>query len=193
MGEALEDEDEEIAVADIPCASCGCDVHLTSEIFLARVVSPHMQEGKLIHTDLLTASGNYAHSPLFFDFDCWEELAEALAERCEDVPPISDENGLLLCDYCESDILPNEAVVLVHFGELHWSSRRPNCADTKTFAVLDDGKHLCTACLHLLNEIADTPLWEDVTPIPDRPTCADGLFSRCWRYGDCDCEKGTRT
>lgn len=188
-----EDEDEEgygFAVPGLYCAQCESHIHLMEEIFFLRIVRPYIVDGNLTHFDILDDQGLPTYEPAFFDFGCWEEEQEHLTEIQEDIPPVPDPLGILLCDVCHSDILPGESVGLLHFGEMHWSDRSPNNQNTPTFKAMDEGKHICITCIcHLDNNRTD-PLWpQEIEPVPGVQVCVEGVFERCWRHGNCTCLK----
>ena len=183
-----EDDELELAETDIHCTQCEDPLHLTEEVFLLRIIRPYVEEGRHVHEDVLDGNGNFKHPPAFFCFTCWEEEQENLETIQEDVPPVADPRGILLCDICRSDILEEESVALLQFGELHLSQRAPNHKHSPTFVELDSGKHICTACLTHLEDTRTDPIWsEDIEPTPNVSVCIEGIFSRCWRYGTCTC------
>lgn len=187
--EDIEEEEESLEEpTDCYCAQCTNELEMVEEVFLLRIVQPYIIDGKLQHNDVLTQSGEYKYAPAFFCFDCLEEVLEELREVQEDAPPTADKQGILLCDICESDILPGELVGLTQFGELHWSERAPNGQYSPTFVDMDDEKHICICCLHLMEGERAEPLWPDgIEPVPEFTACEEGLFARCWRYGNCGC------
>jgi len=183
-----EEEDESLEPTGCYCGQCSNELEMVEEVFLLRVVQPYMVDGKLQHNDVLTHEGEFKYEPSFFCFDCCEEVLEELREMQEDSPPISDPHGILLCDICESDILQGELVGLAQFGEIHWSERAPNGRYSPVFVDMNDEKHICISCLHFMEGERDKPLWPaGVEPVPGFEACEDGLFTRCWRYGNCQC------
>lgn len=192
---ALDDEDDEVEntiESGACCAQCEDPIHLADEIFLLRVVRPFLVNGELKHFDVLEPNGEFTYEPAFFDFGCWEEEQENLETIQEDIPPVPDEEGMLLCDICRSDIRQGECVGLLNFGEMQWSERSPNNQHTFVFAPLDEGKHICTACLAHLDNERTNPIWpQDIEPVPGADICVEGVFTRCWRYGNCTCPHKT--
>lgn len=185
-----ESEDDELLLppAGKQCKECGNDIRLTDEVFLFKVVQAYYTQGKLQYADVLNGDGDYKHEPLFFDFSCWEEQEEELATIQEDVPPVHDHSGLLLCDICRSDIREGEALGLLYFGEIQVSERMPNNETTPVFVPMGDAKHICLACIYHLDNNKDEPYWpEDIEPVPGVDVCVEGIFERCWRYGNCAC------
>ena len=192
MAESLIDEDEDTELLDTPtdlrCVQCGDVIHLTEEIFLLRIVLPFSTASGLMQYDVLNDRGDYKYEPAFFCFSCWEEENEDLQEKQEDVPPVRDSLGVISCDVCHSDVRQGELVGLVEFGELHWSTRSPNFRHTHTFDSLSNDKHICIACIHHLDTSRLQPLWPgEIEPTPGVAVCTEGIFERCWRYGNCTC------
>jgi hypothetical protein len=161
---------------------------MVEEVFLLRIVQPFVDGGHVLHKDVLKHNGDFKYTPSFYCFDCWEEIIEEQREAQEDAPPIPDAAGIILCDICESDVLPGELVGLAQFGEIHWSDRAPNGRHSPVFVDMGDDKHICLGCLHLMEGERTEPLWPNgIEPIPDFEVCEEGLFARCWRYGNCTC------
>jgi hypothetical protein len=188
--DAQEDEDEEDeeeeAGSGACCKHCGCELAMAEEVFLARVMKTTAAPPYLVELD--PTETDYVHIPAFFCFDCWEERLEEVETALEDVPPTLDARGMATCDVCGSDILAEEAMAVVSFGEIHWSSRAPNGEYIPQFVSMQNDKHLCLGCVYHLNQVNDDPIWEDdIEPIAGTVVCVDGLFSRCWRYGNCTC------
>lgn len=194
MEQAIEDyEDASDEEADVLpeeptgccCVHCTDEIGMVEEIFLLRIVFPFLTNGELQHVDATRRDGGYAYEPAFWCFDCWEATQEELAEQQEDCPPMQNSTGIILCDICQSDVLPGEAVGLLSFGEIHWSERSPNHTRSPVFVDMDNGepKHICIGCLYHLEENRDHPLWpEGIEPAPGHaaPT-VDDLFGRTWR------------
>lgn len=187
---AEEDEEEEELTEPTGCycVQCTNELEMVEEVFLLRLVHSHLVQRELQHSDVLAADGNYKYMPAFFCFDCYEELVEEVRGQQEDSPPIPDPAGIILCDICESDVLPGELVGLAQFGEIHWSDRAPNGRHTPVFVDMNDEKHICIGCLHLMEGERGEQIWpDDLEPVPGFEVCEDGLFSRCWRHGNCPC------
>lgn len=189
--EEEDDDEEELSEeSGICCAECGSDLKLTEEIFLLRVVQPVRSPSGVQNVDILNQDEDYLYAPTFFCFDCWEELQEELQESMEDIPPVMDVGGIIECDICRSDILPEETMVVADFGELHWSERNPSGAYTIKFVEMQKDVHVCVSCARNMEESRSTPIWElEINPKPGLQVCAEGLFERCWRYGNCKCHK----
>jgi hypothetical protein len=112
-----------------------------------------------------------------------------LQEVLEDVPPVVDVAGHLECDLCRSDILQGETLAVAHFGEIHWSERAPSGCHTPKFVEMQKDIHICISCLTLFEEGRSVPIWEGgIKPLPNLEVCGDGLFARCWRHGNCECQ-----
>lgn len=172
------------------CVLCTSDIKLTDEVFLLRVVHPFIVDGKLTYYDIINHDGNYKYPPVLFDFSCWEDEEEEVKLIQEDLPPIQDEGGVILCDICESDICQGEAMGLVQLGEIRLSDRAPNNNLSASFVEIQDAQHLCIACLAHLEENQRDRLWPDeIEPVPNHEVCVEGLFERCWRNGLCACPK----
>ena len=119
MDEVVTDDNEdELLPSGCTCCLCTNDIKLTDEVFLVRIVHPFIIETKLEYFDIVDDQGRYKYSPVFFDFECWEEESEEVQTIQEDVPPIEAMDGIILCDICESDICQGEAMGLVQFGEI---------------------------------------------------------------------------
>jgi len=189
--EEVEDdsEDTEELILEEPtgcfCVQCIEEIGMVAEVFLLRIVRPVIVGAEVQHLDVLAADGNCRYEPAFYCFDCWESAEEELVEMHEDLPPLEHPNGIILCDICRSDVLPNELVGLLHFGEIHWSERAPDCRHSPVFVNMDndDPKHICIGCLYHLDENRDNPLWpEGIEPVAgfDVQT-VDDIFERKWR------------
>lgn len=186
-----EDEDEsELMSSGHDCTVCDNDIKLTDEVFLLRIVHPFIVEKELIYYDIVKDDGNYKYPPVFFDFDCWEDEEEEVRTIQEDVPPVPHDSGVILCDFCESDICQGEAMGLSQFGEIRLSERSPNNLLSASFVGMGDPQHICIACISHLEENQQRPLWaEEIEPVPNHEVCVEGLFERCWREGHCACPK----
>ena len=185
-----EEEQEEEDASGWFCCKCEDELMMTDEIFLLRVVAAQAENAELQMLDILEPDGDYAYAPAFFCFDCWEEALETLQEQLEDIPPVVDHAGCIECDICRSDILLGETLAVIHFGELHWSERAPSGFHTPKFVEMQKDVHVCLSCLHHMEEERREPIWEGgINPMPDLEVCVEGLHSRCWRYGNCTCQK----
>jgi hypothetical protein len=182
------DEGWDLNPTEHGCAACGDPISFTEEVFLLKVVQAQLIDGCSIeYHDVFNDTGSFAYEPYFFEFMCWETIEEELNEHFEDFPPIADPGGLLECATCASDIPPWEIFGLITFGELHCAKRTPNGSPTTIFADMQGYKHICISCLHLLNEV--NSFWTNpLQPIPGLDTCEEGIYSRCWRSGNCPCE-----
>lgn len=192
VGEDEEEEEDQQEEEESGCFCCQCEDELmmTDEIFLLRVVEAQVANGELQMLDILDQEGDYAYSPAFFCFECWEETQEALQEQLEDTPPLVDPAGSIECDICRSDVLIGETLAVIHFGELHWSERAPNGYYTPKFVEMQKDFHICISCIHHMENESSNTLWENgINPIPNLEVCVEGLHSRCWRYGNCTCLK----
>lgn len=193
MDEALDyDEEEELKLASSGCACglCMNDIKITEEVFLLRIVHPFLVDGSLQYFDLVDDLGRYRYPPVFFDFGCWEEEEEEIQTIQEDVPPAQADDGIILCDICESDICQGEAMGLVQFGEIRWSERSPNNTLSSSFIDMAEPQHLCIACLTHLEDNQQDRIWQDeIDPVPNHEVCVEGIFERCWRGGTCACPK----
>jgi hypothetical protein len=190
-----EDDDEDVDTDEctgVLCAHCGAELMLAEEIFLLRVVQAEQTTNGVQHVDLLNDAGDYMYAPAFYCFDCGEEVLEDLRELQEDAPPVVDDAGVIECDACRSDVLLNETVAILQFGELHWSERAPNGEPTTKFVDMQNDYHICIGCLKHMEDGRDEPLWDvPLEPKPGLQVCLDGLYERCWRHGNCDCHKMT--
>lgn len=184
-----DDDDEELfEPTGCFCAQCENELEMVEEVFLLRLVQSQVIQGALHHNDILAPDNNYKYAPAFFCFDCWEELVEEIRGHQDDSPPVVDQAGIILCDICESDVLPGELVGLAQFGEIHWSDRAPNGLHSPVFVDMNDEKHICVGCLQLMQEERNDLIWPDeLEPVPGFDVCEDGLFARCWRHGNCPC------
>lgn len=148
-------EEDDVSLAEPSgsyCVQCAEALHLAEEVFLLRLVHAYVVEGKLHHVDVLNEEGNFLYEPAFYCFDCCEEALEEVTTLYEDAPPVLDPAGIILCDLCQSDILPGELVGLAEFGELQWSERSPNSRHSPVFVQMDDRRHICIGCLQHLEE-----------------------------------------
>jgi hypothetical protein len=186
-GEELDDTEELVVEAPTGCFCVQCveEIGMVAEVFLLRIVLPVFNGTELQHLDVLTADGSCRYEPAFYCFECWESTEEELTEQQEDIPPLEHPSGIILCDICRSDVLPNELVGLLHFGEIHWSDRAPNCKHSPVFVNMDndDPKHICIGCLYHLEENRENPLWPGgIEPIAGfTAQTVDDIFERKWR------------
>lgn len=180
-----EELEDELVRTHITCSACESTLHLTEEIFELRIMQAQLLEGRLKHYDVLADNGDFLYRPHFFEFGCWENIEEELTEIHEDVPGITDAQGIIVCDFCGSDVRAWEIVGLVRLGELHCSQRCPD-GPTVIFEEMDHEKHVCVGCLYHLDR--DEEYWGGhVDVIPGVAACIDGVYERCWRDGHC-CE-----
>lgn len=170
------------------CASCGEAISYTEEVFLLSVVQAQLINGRVEYYDLLDDEGDFAYTPYFFEFSCWESIEEDLRDRAKDVPPIMDELSLTECAACESDIRPWETMGLISFGELHSSQRTP-AGPTTVFADMGDKHHICIACLYVLNDVGQFWVNSMNQGYPGYRTCEEGIHARCWRMSTCSCRE----
>jgi hypothetical protein len=185
-----DEEESELMSSGCPCTLCSNDIKLTDEVFLLRIVHPFVLDGALTYYDILDEKGRYKYPPVFFDFSCWEEEEEEIHTIQEDVPPLGSEDGIILCDICESDICQGEAMGVVQFGEIRLSERSPNNCLSASFVGMADSQHICIACIAHLEDNQRERIWEEeIEPIPNYEVCTEGLFERCWRGGLCACPK----
>ncbi len=189
--DADDDEvEEELQQSGHDCSLCSNHVKLEDEVFLLRVVHPFIVSGNLTYFDIIDDHGFYKYPPAFFDFDCWEDEQEVVEKIQEDVPPVRDPVGIILCDICESDICQGESMGLLELGEIRLSERQPSGCASTTFTVIGDPMHLCIACLTHLEDNQREPIWsDDIDPVPNHEVCIEGLFERCWRGTGCACPK----
>lgn len=172
------------------CASCGEALSYTEEVFLLSVVQAQLIDGRIEYYDVLDDSGDFAYIPYFFEFVCWESIEEDLKDRAKDVPPIVDNQSLLECAACESDIRAWETLGLVSFGELHSSRRTPDGPST-IFTEMGDKRHVCISCLYTINDVGQ--FWENGMSegYPGYKACEEGIHARCWRMETCSCRELT--
>lgn len=193
--EEPEEEEEEIPAASEWAAEgrrcIVCDDHLnyTEEIVKLEVQVPSVIGGQLIREPFLCDSGafvgDFYYDPLFFEFDCWESVAESLREMVEDAPPVRSKDELFACDFCECSICENEIYGAAYVGELHVSPRMPNGEVASTFVTIAKPYTLCLGCLILLNT-HEVDLWDD--DLNQTGECQECSHIRCWRYdAGCSC------
>ncbi len=172
------------------CAICQDEIKLTEEVFLMRVVHPFIVDGQLSYFDAVDENDNYMYQPVFFEFECWEREEEDVQQIQQDVPPVPSDAGIILCDICESDICPGEAMGLIQFGEIRRSKRMPNNQQSVSFEGMADPQHVCIACLSHLEDNQEKRIWEnEIEPVPGLEVCVEGLHERCWRGNECHCPK----
>jgi hypothetical protein len=176
----------------IVCSSCSSLINYSDEVWMLRVVQPQVLNGTLLYHDLLDDDGLYKYQPLFFEFECWEAIESELEEFFEENCFCStDEESLSIieCDICGSDIREWEVMGVAQFGELHRSQRSPDGTSGSSFAYMGTDHHVCISCLCHLDG-GDNVLWgDDVEVLPGRWACRGGLFERCWRQPECDCQR----
>lgn len=175
------DEDNRLKTGHY-CSGNGCQEPLLfeDEVFLLLTEYPKIEDH--FHLELaVDQHGDYLYEPCFFCFSCWERAEEDLRERTVDVPPISDDYGILECSVCQSSIRLDEIMGTVQLGELQYSQRAPDEKLAPKFKVNGDKKIVCIDCLQKLNtDIVDT-LW--VNPVQQVTECSEGISLRCWRHG----------
>lgn len=186
-------EEEELVKTECICGSCGEHLNYTEEIFLVKVVQSQVvlenSSPKIQYYDVLDDDGEPCFEPYMFDFACWEETDEDVSKLVEDHPPVLHEAGIIQCDYCGSDILAWEHVVLVSFGELACSRRSPRGTASPEFDDCDGDKHMCITCASEMNTHI-IELWdENFNDFLKSLACAEGLYARCWRLGSCACRR----
>lgn len=185
-----DDEEELLPSSGCACTICLSDIKLTEEVFLLRIVHPFIIDNQLQYFDVVDELGRYKYPPAFFDFGCWEEEEEEIQTIQEDVPPVLDRDGIILCDICESDICQGEAMGVIQFGEIRESERSPNNVASASFMAMAEPQHLCIACIMHLEDNQQDRIWQDeVEPVPHHEVCVEGIFERCWRGGICACPK----
>lgn len=176
-----------VTKTDIKCGECGDRLHLVEEVWQLTVMQAEHQEDQLVFHHVLNASGNLAYDPHFFEFVCWEKVEEFVEETMEDVPPVTDEWGLIACDLCGSHIREWETMGVARFGELHCSPVMPNGEISYRFVPMGTDLHVCVACLTHAND--EFEFWQDdLEGLPGTETCRDGIFERCWRKPNCECK-----
>jgi hypothetical protein len=193
-----EEEEEEEEEPELPndwtrteerCVSCNDHLHFTEEAVLLKVMYPSIEAGEEALKDFVVDEGenvgDYYYTPLFFEFACWEELAESLRLMVEDAPPVRHRTELLRCDFCDCSICEDEIMGTAYVGEFHVSNRLPNGEVTTKFDTSANPYHVCIGCLVLLND-QELELWDD--ELNQGGECQECTHIRCWRYeATCSC------
>lgn len=169
---------------DVYCKSCGEDLLLEEETYLATVcyAVPNGDDGVQYFT-VIDEEGGYRYEPYFFDLTCWTEVDDGLKELLEDTRPVEHPDELLACSYCCSSILPLEVFAHIQFGELRHPARRPPGARACRFHQI--GERTWAICLSCMTEICEHVLeiWGDVSQGGECGTCQ---HARCWRDDECE-------
>jgi hypothetical protein len=135
--------------SDHLCAACNDTLRLCDEIFLLQVVQVYITPEKTHYYPVVNEKGQYSFSPIFLEFDCWEEAEDTLKEFGADIPPAKE--CAISCEYCGNGIENFETLGLVTLGELHLSRRSPAFSKTEVFKeITSDVQHLCSNCLSTL-------------------------------------------
>jgi len=195
LGLVPEDEEEEEALPNDwtrskeRCVACDDHLHFTEEIVLLKVMYPAIEGGNEVLKNFVVEDGenpgDFYYTPLFFEFECWEQTAESLREMVENAPPVRDKHELMRCDFCDCSICENEILGCAYIGELHVSNKLPNGEVTTKFVSIANPYHVCVGCLVLLND-QELDLWDE--DINQTGECQECTHIRCWRYdATCSC------
>lgn len=187
--EEEEEEAQEWTMTEKRCEACSDRLHFTEEIVHVGVSHAVSNGSETLIMPFLCDDGQYEgdfyYTPLFFEFDCWEDLAESLRKMVEDAPPVRHPDQLLECNFCECSILEGEIFGTAYVGELHVSKRMPASEPTSTFMTIAKPYIICIGCLVLINE-HECELWYD--NIDQVGECQECTHIRCWRYeNECSC------
>lgn len=183
-GTVEEEEEEEEGLwveSGHTCSACNENIHLTEEIYMLKVVVPSITD-KIQYSDIVAEDGDFLYEPLFFCYNCWEELIETIKEWVEDSPPVDDAHSIFNCSICNSGIRQGEVMSVSAFGEMHITRRSPDgITGTRTFEICDDDPtKVCIHCLRMIDEDS-VDLWNG--GVSQLNECREGTAVRCWRYG----------
>jgi len=184
-----DDDDRLAACAEQHCVACDEALYYTDEVFKLTIEHVMHNGCEAVLLDFLhndgERAGDFFYEPLFFDFSCWEDAAEALRAMVEDSPPVRHHEELLACRFCESSICEWEIFATLRAGELHVSPRMPRGEGTGTFICFSKPYPICLGCLLLLHT-HELALWDE--PVSQLGECQECTHIRCWRYGkSCPC------
>lgn len=198
LSEALEEleedeEEEEEGVGEPAGFLCGCGdgefIKLGEDIACVHLAVPYAEhDNEIGYSILLDSQGEPVAEPLFFRYECWENVGQELSEVVEDQPPQDDARAFLHCDYCASAIFMGEKCATVHLGEFGLSERLGDV----TFIESDNDPYvICLPCVRLM--VDSTPdrfeafgFWKDhVCQFRECPICTQ---AHCWRAGRCFCK-----
>ena len=189
MGEDFIDEEHEVIMflneSGEHCPKCSDPIYFTDEVFLIRVVRPELVPFQGIEfQDELASDGDYMYPPQLVCFECWENVAEDMAnEERNPYVTVMDDRAILECSFCESGIRAGEVMGIATFGEIERPERSPEQALTPVFqACTKEPTIICVSCMRRLNSDPDLlELWN--APIQEEDECEEGTDNRCWRYG----------
>lgn len=180
--EDVEEEEDEEGKTTIDCDSCCETIVFDEDVALLQVAVPTIDTGELLLLPFLDDKNEPIHTPIFLDFSCWESLEEELKLILEDLPPISDPNEVLECDYCRGSILANELIVGIDLGEVVRSK-----SGSALFREAIDNRTgiMCIPCAVRLNTTIGE-LWRGLSIGEECEGCTIGV---CWRkgHGNCHC------
>lgn len=186
-----EPEEEDDGVGGATDIMCGCSdefITIGEDIVCVHLILPYVLDGTIQYNIVQLDDGEPAKEPLFFTYECWENVGEDLGEAVEDLPPVVEQGAILDCDYCGSSIRMGEFCASVHLGEITLSERLTN---TTTFIMSDDTPYvICIACIRLMisssiDRFEPIEQWGDVSQNGECLTCTS---ARCWRVGVCLCK-----
>jgi hypothetical protein len=191
--EEAEEEDEE-EDGEITGLLCGCGdeefIRLDEDVVCIHLAFPYSTpSGEILYNILQDDEGEPIVEPLFFRYECWENVGQELAEAVEDQPPQTESGSILTCDYCSSSIRMGEKCATVHLGEINVSERLES---TTTFTSSDDDPYvICLPCVVLMaNTEVDVfeafQLWGG--HVSQNDECSLCTQAHCWRIGKCSCK-----
>lgn len=177
-------EDETSLLTTKECNNCSEVITFTEELFVLQIVQIHKTAGGLLLHPATADDGDYLYAPLFFQFNCWEDVQEGLLEEIEDVPSMDDAISTAHCVCCKSGIRDWEKCGALSLGELHRSKRAPQGSHGEEFVSAGEPSIICLYCLFLVQE-SEGGLWDEIC---ENEECGDCLQLRCWRTAPCACD-----
>jgi hypothetical protein len=191
--ELEEEECEDGEEGDYSELLCGCGdeefIKLEEDIVCVHLAMTYTSPDSQVHYMILQDEyGEPVAEPLFFRYECWENVGEELSEAVEDRPPWDEPGSVLCCDYCQSSIRMGEKCATVHVGEIGMSERTK---DTTFISSDDDPYVICLPCVALMlgseiDQFQAFQLWDGhIAQNNECPLCTQ---ARCWRIGKCTCK-----
>jgi hypothetical protein len=189
-----EDEDDGSIPSELICMECMTLVNVGADVVLLKLVVPYAlhdnptipQFDELMAPHFDARIGTWFEpllEAIWFDYECFENNAEALAESLEDVPPVEEPGSVLLCDYCGFSIHMGEKCVTATLGEVVFSER---VLGTTSFEKAEGEPYaMCLSCANTLFDLAELQGHEGL--LTQNGECSDCTTARCWRVGRCMC------
>ena len=199
-----EEEEEHVGLepTEMLCGSCQEFIQLREDITVIHLSMPYIDiRGEVVFTVLLDDEGEPQAEPLFYGYECWENVGQELAECLADAPPVEEDGALLTCDFCNSSVRMGEKCATIHLGEFIKAERQrgrsgpffsqPAPEPGSTFLPADEIPGvICLSCVQTMvtnvsDRFAAFGMWDHVS---QNGECRFCTTARCWRIGRCMCD-----